>query len=412
MAILHRTRTLPALLPRYVSRFSCIGPACEDNCCVGWHVAIDKKTFKAYRQSKHPELSASFAQHLKRHTVTSTQLNYASIVLEPVSAQCPFMQERLCSIQQKLDESYLSNTCFSYPRLSNSFGGQHQQALVLSCPEAARQALLAPDAFDFIEGTMTVRPDLLSAIDTKHGLSRELMHDVRLFCLNLIRVKGMEVWQRLALLGVFCESLRNAVAAGEQHTLPALMDGFATVVEQGQLLDALNQLQPNYSAQALVFATLWGSRSFVSTSPTRNQVVNSVARGLGADPETGQVSSEQLIECYRRGVARLPQALQSAPHLLEHYLLNELFLTLFPFDRDDPYESYLQLVSRFGLLRLMLAAQCNTDGPLPDAATLVLTVQAHCRRFQHDPAFAERVKGSLSQSGGTTLDKLYAFLRT
>ena len=47
MAILHRTRTLPALMPRYTERFRCIGSACEDTCCASWTIHIDKKTYKA-----------------------------------------------------------------------------------------------------------------------------------------------------------------------------------------------------------------------------------------------------------------------------------------------------------------------------------------------------------------------------
>src|SRR5215813_7582033 len=29
---------------RYMTRFSCIGPACEDNCCHDWKVSVDHTT--------------------------------------------------------------------------------------------------------------------------------------------------------------------------------------------------------------------------------------------------------------------------------------------------------------------------------------------------------------------------------
>jgi lysine-N-methylase len=103
------------------------------------------------------------------------------------------------------------------------------------------------------------------------------------------------------------------------------------------------------------------------------------------------------------------EALQAAPHLLEHYILNEMFRDL---DGKTPYEDYVQLVSRFALLRLMLAARCNTDGALPDAAALVGTVQVFCRRFQHDVRFAQRTNQALSNSGWITLNKVFSFLRS
>ncbi len=411
MPILHHTRTLTALVPRYLTRFSCIGPECEDSCCSGWQVTLDKKTFTAYRQSKHPALAERFAKDIRRQRSAASDVNYGRIELKPGSQDCPFIEDRLCSVHKNMDESHLSNTCFSYPRISRDFGGQVEQALMLSCPEAARKALLAPDAFDFVEGTITVRMETVNKVTAK-GLSLELLNELRIFCLNLMRAPGLELWQRLAVLGVFCEGLGGALKGGEPGAPRALMENFAALLEQGALQEALAEMQPDHSAQALVFSTLLAGKGFGTTSAVQRSVIEAVARGLGADPTSGQVGREQLIECYRRGVARLPAALEAAPHLLEHYLLNEMFAYFFPFDGADPFASYLQLVARFGLLRLMLAAQCNTEGALPDAATLVRTVQVCCRRFEHDPTFARQVNQALLHSAWGKLEKLYGFLRT
>lgn len=32
--------TRQVLMPQYMRRFKCIGPQCEDNCCVGWRVVV------------------------------------------------------------------------------------------------------------------------------------------------------------------------------------------------------------------------------------------------------------------------------------------------------------------------------------------------------------------------------------
>lgn len=407
MAILHPTRTLPALLPRYVSRFACIGSACEDTCCSGWTVSLDKKTFNAYRQSKHPELSKTFETSLRRQRSQGSDRNYGKIDLHGEGGSCPMMQGGLCGVQAHMNESHLSNTCFSYPRISANFGGQVQQALQLSCPEAARQALLAPDAFDFIEAGITVRPDTVQRVDADGAQGQQLMHEVRIFCLQLMRTEGLELWQRLALLGVFCEQL----AATRSADVQALLDSFARLVEDGAVLDALRDLRPNHPAQAMVFATLWSSKESPARSERQREVIDMVARNLGADAESGVARIDELVARYTTGVQRLPLALEAAPHLLEHYVLNEMFMHLFPFDQANPYDCYLQLVSRFGLLRMMLAAQCAPEGPLPDAAALVKTVQVFCRRFRHDVNFATRVNHALKNSGWDSLDKLYGFLR-
>lgn len=412
MSILHFTRTMPALLPRYVSRFRCIGPQCEDTCCSGWQVAIDKKTFQAYRQVTQPELRRLFAANITRQRSESSTANHARIELDPVTRACPLMQESLCEVQAKLGESYLSDTCFSYPRLSRNFAGQHEQALTLSCPEAARQALLAADAFDFIEAPITLRANSAGAVVARHGMSLELMNEVRIFCLQLVRSAGLEVWQKLAVLGVFCESLTATLAAQGPAAVPALLDSFTMLVEQGLVLDALADLQPNHASQARVFAAIWQRRAIITPSALQNRVFADIAAGLGAGAGDTELAPEQLVACYSRGVARLPAALEAAPHLLEHYILNEMFCDLFPFQGASPYAHYLQLVSRFGLLRLMLAARCSGDGDLPGADLLVQTVQVYCRRFQHDATFAAQVNLALHKTGWATLEKVFGFLRS
>lgn len=412
MSTLHPTRTLTALLPKYVSRFSCIGPSCEDNCCTGWRVTIDKKTFNAYRQSKHPELTPRFEANVNRQRSQASDVNYARIMLTPETGACPFMEERLCAIQREMNESYLSDTCFSYPRQTRHFNSQYEQALTLSCPEAARQALLAADAFDFIENTITVRPSVIAEVKPQKGLSPNLMNEIRIFCLQLMRTQELELWQRLAVLGLFCESLSKLLTEGKQAAIPELLESFTQMVEQGLVIDALSEMLPNHRDQAWVFAFFWWRKPKFMHSEHSRQVVESCAKGLGFNEQIAEIPVETVIERYTQGVLRLPEALQAAPHLLENYVLNEMFRDVFPFDGNNLYEHYLKLVSRFGLIRLMLAAQCNTHDSLPDATTLVKTVQVFCRLFQHDDNFATQVNKALSTTGFDKLEKVYGFLRS
>lgn len=412
MSVLHFTRTMPALLPLYVSRFRCIGSECEDNCCTGWRVAIDKKTFTAYRQTKHPELRTLFEKNIQRQRSLSSDANYARIALKPGTNECPMLEDRMCAVHKKLGASFLSHTCFTYPRHSRNFGGQHEQALTLSCPEAARQALLAKDAFDFVEGAITVRSDTFDDVKPKHGMSIDLMNEVRIFCLQLMRTEGLELWQKLAVIGVFCERLTDLLAQGGQAQVPSLLGSFVMMVEKGLVLDALTEMRPNHAAQARVFSAFWKLKTDAPGSALQNKVFEAIAKGLGAQHDAGETSAEQLVENYHRGVTRLPEALAAAPHLLEHYILNEMFHGLFPFSGATPFDHYLQLISRFGLLRLMLAAQCNTEGALPDAAAFVQTVHVYCRRFQHDINFAKQVNLALQTSGFARLEKVFEFLRT
>jgi lysine-N-methylase len=403
MPIIHRTDRLQALVPRYATRFACVGPECEDSCCSGWDVFLDKETYKAYSRN------ARLAPHVDAMPPPRKGNAHGRIALKGEAGNCPLLEEKLCGVQKIFGAAALSHTCFTYPRHWFQVDGQCQESLNLSCPEAARLALLAPDAFEFAEQAITVRQDLVAPAVAR-GFDAGLVNEVRFFCLNLVRLEGIDLWQRLALLGLFCESLDGLFAQRDNAGLRQLLDRFVPFVEQNGLLETIAAVQPDHARQALVFSTLWGGKAVSSPNPGRNAVMQDVARGLGADPLTGQVPAGQLVESYRRGVARLPQALHAAPHLLEHYLLNEMFQGLFPFMTGAPFDSYLQLVARFGLLRLMLAARCNTDGPLPGPLELARTVQVHCRRFQHDPAFVDQVNAALAKNGWASLERLYPLL--
>lgn len=411
MSILHRTRNISVLMPRYVERFRCTGSSCEDTCCHGWPIHFDKKTYKAYRA--HGQANATMrplSALIQRMDDPPEPGMYAVLPMSPVTGGCPAHQNGMCAIQSSAGESYLSNTCHNFPRNTLRMNGQFEQALTLSCPEAARLALLAEDAFDFIEAPVSVRESSVRAIRTRDGFSAEVMGEARIFSINLVRTRELPLWQRLSLLGTFCQALEACLDSG-QDTVQDLIGDFVRAIESGELTRDLDAVQPSHEAQAMVFATLWASRGFSAASPFQANQMAGIAAGLGGDT-SGQVSGADLAAAYRRGLARLDQALEAAPWLLEHYLLNEMFIHQFPIAWLGPYDAYLQLVARFGLLRLLLAAQCNTDDELPSAAALAATVQLQSRRFQHDPQFAAEITRSLRSSGWADPVKVDTLLRT
>ena len=412
MPLLHPTLKVEALTPLYVQNFACIGSDCSDNCCTGWKVTIDKKTFNAYRQTKNLKLVAQLDKHIKRTRSQESDTNYARIELNTTSGECPMMENKLCSVQAEIGEDKLSNTCFSYPRISQKVGDFNQQSLTLSCPEAARLALLSENAFDFTQSKLVVRPETIDKMTPMFGLSLDEMNEIRFYCIKIVRTEALELWQKLAILGLFCESLTKIFETRESKNIKQLIatiDALLINPESAEIFDAMH---PHYSIQAVTFTLLWRLKSERSTSASQQAVHKAVALGLGADPQNGNVTETQLVERYGEGVKLLPTALEEAPFFLENYVLNEMFRECFPFSNTSPFEHYLRLVTRFGLVRFMLAAQCQPNKPLPNLAVMVQTVQAFCRRYQHDNQFAINVNDCLKNSGWNQLDKIYRFLKT
>src|SRR5208337_538217 len=98
------------LQPRSYHAFRCIGADCEDTCCIGWIVNVDKSTYEAYQRSDDPELGPRLHDLVTINTSPSNPIpsddNYARINLS--GPACPFLCEGWCAIQKKLGEEYLS----------------------------------------------------------------------------------------------------------------------------------------------------------------------------------------------------------------------------------------------------------------------------------------------------------------
>jgi len=374
-------------------------------------VSIDKKTFNAYRASKSTDLGTRLQTVVKRTRSQASDSKYARIELTSQTGACSMLENRLCSIQKELGEDKLSNTCFNYPRKLSETGGLHQQALTLSCPEAARLALQVKEAFDISKVEITVRPETIERRQRKLGLSYDQMNEVRFFCIKLIRTEGLELWQKIAILGLFCESLTEALKTGGHNRVADIMATTKELMGKGETSELLEGMQTHYEVQAITFAMLWNSKNEALQSESQLEVNKSIARGLGADKESGDVSEAVLVERYEKGLEILPEVLKETPFFLENYILNEMWLDSFPFSKATPFENYRELVIRFGLVRFMLAAQCSQVDSQPSLKTMTKTVQTFCRRYQHDSQFSVNVNNCLKSAGWSDLNKLYIFLK-
>lgn len=427
---LHYTTTHTLIRPRYAQRFRCVGAVCEDSCCAGWHVPIDERTFRAYTSGQAPMALRARLAAVVQVEATPRPQQHARIALDAQTNACPLLEHGWCTIQRDWDEGHLSHTCFSYPRYTRQWQGQVQQALTLSCPEAARLALLSPDAVVLESDTATVRTEAVQTVATlaSNGTTPATaleLNALRTFALQLVRTPDRPLWQRLAVLGQWCHELTTQLQAqptpladGAAHATvasrcPSLMAWqaeFTDPVQLDTLFNALEAVPVQRQLQAQVWAALWRRKSDRGLSPVQQQVIAAVEQGLGWAEDGTEVHAATSAARYADGLAQLPLALQTrAPHLLEHFVVNELFRDVFPFQASTPWAQYVQLVVQVGLLRWMLAAQCSR-ATLPDTAALVRTVQVLCQRFQHDADFSPWVASALRESALDTLPTLWVLL--
>jgi len=412
MSKIHRVISVKAVVPKYVSDFQCIGSDCEDTCCSGWKVTIDKKSFNFYKESKNELLKSRFDQKIKRTRSLETDLSFGQIELNENNSDCCFLENNLCSVQRELGEDKLSNTCFSFPRLTKKKHDVVEQALTLSCPEAARKALLSTDAFDLIEMNVQVREGSLTKPLVKYKISLENIQKVQNFCLELLGKKDMLIWQKLVLLGLFCESISSLIKGDKLQQIDSVIIETRGLAASNEFFHILESIKAYHDIQALSFIYLWRANDKISHSQHQTEIRKKILSGLGFDLETGQVNEAKVISSYVSGLQKLEESLKLAPDLITNYILNEIFTSNFPFERGSPFEDYIKLITRFGMVRFLLAAVCNDSEDVTDPQTLTDVIQVFCRRYQHNQNFANDVEKALSNAGWDNLDKAFKFIKS
>ena len=116
-------------IPDYYKEFECIADKCEDTCCAGWQIVIDKKTLKKYRKIK-----GNFRKQILKNVDW-----FQGTFKQDKDKRCAFLNEKnLCNLYLSQGEEGFCKTCREYPRHTEEFEGVREVTLSISCPEVAR----------------------------------------------------------------------------------------------------------------------------------------------------------------------------------------------------------------------------------------------------------------------------------
>lgn len=370
-------------MPAYLTRFACIGPACEDTCCSGYAVNVDAESYrrlKALPMAGDGDPGATLRRHLRRQPPEArTEATFAVIELLS-NGCCPLLTaERLCGLQSAFGEGLLPNACATYPRTFVQVDDAIQLAATLACPEVARLALLAPDALTQVESSAPVRvrpttsrtyrlaPASLAPDDPRHHfrLIQEMV--VQLLCR-----RDLDLERRLIVLGL---SLERADARGDASSdqvraafeiTPAAVDAVRrrALARPGRrrrgLLLLLDLLGRELEGRQL-------SARYRGCLDRLEAVLQIEVGGRPADLD----ESVRALAAARR--AFYDPYVGEHPHVLENLLVNTVLARAFPFGGDrPPLEEYALFVVRFVLIRLYLIGAAAFAGGLDDEAVVTV----------------------------------------
>lgn len=420
-----RPKTRPAprrsrmLLPEYSESFRCIGPACEDTCCAGWGVPIDRVAYEKYRSLPESPLKILLNDNLEL-TPDDPNPNHHARVRMPASLVCPFLnEERLCSIQAAHGEEYLSITCSTYPRAGYTVDGLTGKALSLSCPEAARLVLLDPH---LLRGRGAGGYQISWDDRAEPGEATLLPYfwPIREFVLDLVGNRAYPLWQRLFLLGTFCRRLQGFSRGEMPRGFPAFFREFASAVSSGGLRAAMERIAPHPGLQleiVLGLIRLGGNRPNIG--PRFVETIRAFVQGIGIG-QGGELSLNEQIARYGSAYREhFEPFFASHPHILENYLSNAIFAKAFPFGarngvlagNPQAAREFALLATQFALIKGLLIGVAGFYKENFAAEHVIQTVQSASKHFEHHPEFLDQAHALLTARGLDNAPGLTMLLR-
>jgi lysine-N-methylase len=405
MKQIHPVKTVKLTVPKYVKDFKCIGSECPDTCCSGWRVTIDKSTYNAYKKISEPVLEKKISLHVARDRKSNNDSSYAFIKLNE-DRSCPFLEEKLCSVQASKGGEYLSNTCHTYPRTTQNVSGRLEQQLTLSCPEAARLALTQADAFELDEIEVEERTDLIDQVRLPKGIDDTLAAKIRAAALMIVQEPTLDLSESMMVLGVFTETLDQLLQIKQLEKIEATIVELLSGVRQGLFKGSLNAAVAEHEFQATVLTNLFKLKRNAHKTKSFQSMAESVLKEQAADSLT--IVIKDVLVAYKKGLEIINSDKAFTQRICKNYLSNEILLGNFPLSNKGMLASFVEIVIKLGIIRFIVALKLNDCDDSMRLNMYITTIQAFTKEYQHDADFKAHVQQLIKNN---QLDNLRSAMR-
>jgi len=370
--------TTAVLAARYMTRFRCLAGDCEATCCGGGSIPVEESNHRRLTvlAKGDPEATALLEQGIER---TPQGPSFARIRFDD-AGDCSMRDGAgLCRVHQRFGHDALFEVCATYPRYASKVDDDVELFGTLACPEVARLALLADDAFELAQLTLSEPPRVLrNHFRTEQPYFRSFK-PVRAALVRLASEAGHGLAKKLFVLLWFADKLKTVLCEGAASVPPSELDQALSALSRPEVLSSLAESfesltldgslafsvlvaslrpppEPRRGAQTAGFDAVW--RTVVARCGP--------ALALGASP-----SEAELAEAWRRYgrvVAELPPETDARVELLlSRYVVNHLLTTPYMLSRSL-FDYAYDLVVRAACLRFLLTVELAERSP--DAAEL------------------------------------------
>jgi lysine-N-methylase len=404
------------LQARHYDAFRCIGADCEDTCCAGWGITVDRNTYDKYQDCSDPELRSPLHELVTINATAASDDEYATIKLSgPV---CPFLAQGLCSIQSRLGEDYLPNTCATYPRMMTVVGDVLERTLDLSCPEAARLVLQSTGPLRFEEkdgGDEPLRTGNVFVPDTPNARYADRPYpyigEVRGLIVTLLQERTYPLWQRLMILAYLCDKLNETAEEGNDQDVPTIIQGYLDVTQNRLLDDDLNKLAARPADQFETTAALIVNH--ISSNFAGRRFLDCYKDFLSGLNWTNDSTMSDLVNRYREADSTYYAPLMERhADVMERYLLNYVYRSVFPLGRLEDNRragihnisnsicaQYSLMITYYSIIKTVAIGIAAFHKSAFGLDHVIKVIQSSTKTFQHSTSFPLRAIQYLRDRG-------------
>jgi lysine-N-methylase len=413
---------------RYMTRFRCIGSACESSCCTGgWGITLDKEHYKITKQAMGGSYAGRQEFDAKIKLVKKSSRNdtrHALFVLQN-NGDCSFLgQDRLCTLQRKYGEGVLSDTCSVYPRFMAQSGRRAELAGLTSCPEVARQLLLNDDAMDLVEvdPAAFTRPLFNRRVEDHPADPYTRYHDeLRNLILDLLSLDKFPLTTRLSFVAYFAQRtqpfLNKQTTQLDEERLLAEVERIQNPELQLELHSQFEALSVDTSFPSRVVMTMLGQKH---DSRMMRDLLRSIVKQYAATVGLKEIAIgendvestvQQVARAYGEHKARWAHAAAHIDRYLTNLMKNYWARDWYG-ESPDLLAHTVKLLARVAVVRFLLLghpllAASLTQNEAEQAAALdcavVEVVQKFTRVFDHDASLRERLHSQLADANVLSL---------
>ena len=391
---------VPTYEPNFYKNFQCIGGDCEDSCCAGWNVFLDKKTYDKYKALDEPTLNERFEKQLVEvNEDEGEDEEYSTVAKIKMDDHhnCPFWNKQgLCDIQLTVGEDYLSNTCTIYPRQVAFFIDSLSWSLMLSCPEAAR-TILYQDKLVFDCEDKEAPPLYQVAKHLEVDDDNQYFHDIQGFLIEILQCRDYTLETRLFAAAYFCKNLDE-----RPEKINRWISKVCAMLDDGSFDEQFTNLETNVAVSInMIHSFIEGFQ--LNGAYRLVECLNSYQEGLG---------NENPLENFQKAARDIfDPFVEENPNFLENYCVHYIYTQGLPYHGSmDSFTNFCRLIVHYCIIKTMCIGMAADQGEL-NKEMIVKTVQSFTKIVDHNNKNVNSFMDQLKANNGLNLAHMAVLLK-